>query len=300
MAPLIVLVGATGVVYLIAAAAARSLRGHWTTALRGGLAAMFAVTGATHFVALREDLIAMVPPALPAPELLVTATGVLELAGAVGLLWRPTARWSAAGLAGLLVAMFPANVYAALSGNGIGGEPPTPLGIRTVLQALFLAAAVTVWVSLRRESRQLHPGDEVLIATLPPAHGPAHPSQAGAVMVSRLELRSMRDVPGFLRAALRLRRAFRTAPGAITLHLAASPLAGTFWTWSSWVDERGLQEYSRSRLHVEVMRRYRSRMRDSAFRILDPAQDALPTTWVEVRALSAPVRPDHALELTRG
>jgi uncharacterized membrane protein len=299
MAPLIVLIGATGVVYLIAAAAAGSRRGHWTTALRGGLAAMFAMTGVTHFVALREDLIAMVPPALPAPELLVTVTGVLELAGAVGLLWRPTARWSAAGLAGLLVAMFPANVYAALSGTGIGGEPPTPLGIRTVLQALFLAAAVTVWVALRRESRQLHPGDEVLTA-LPAAHGPAHPSQAGAVMVSRLELRSIRDVPGFLGAALRLRRAFRTAPSAITLRLAASPLAGTFWTWSSWVDQRGLQEYTRSPLHVQVMRHYRSGMRDSAFRILDPAQDALPTTWGEVRALSAPVWPDHAPELTRG
>jgi hypothetical protein len=106
MAPLFMLIGATAVVYLVAAASARSLRGHWITALRGGLAAMFAMTGMTHFVALREDLIAMVPPALPAPELLVTATGVLELAGAAALLWRPTARWSAAGLALLLVVMF--------------------------------------------------------------------------------------------------------------------------------------------------------------------------------------------------
>ncbi|WP_448613243.1 DoxX family protein [Modestobacter sp. URMC 112] len=150
MAPLYVLIGATGAVLLGAAATTRSLTGHWTTALRGGLAAMFTLTGITHFVLLRDDLVAMVPPALPAPGLLVTVTGVLELAGAAGLLWRPTARWSAAGLAGLLVAVFPANVHAALSGAGIDGEPPTPLGARTVLQLVFLAATVAVWAALSR------------------------------------------------------------------------------------------------------------------------------------------------------
>jgi uncharacterized membrane protein len=299
MAPLFVLIGVTGAVYVLSAAVARSSRGHWTTALRGGLAAMFAMTGTTHFVVLREDLIAMVPPALPAPDLLVTATGVLELAGAAGLLWRPTARWAAAGLAGLLVAMFPANVYAALSGNGIGGAAPTPLGLRTFVQVVFLASAVAVWVGLRREQRPSHAGREPLMATLPPARGPAHPLEAGAVLVSRLELRSLRDVPGFLRAALRLRRAFRASPGGITLQLAASPLTGRFWTWSSWADERQLQDYTRSRLHVQIMRHYRERLRDSTFRMLDPSQDALPTTWVEVRTLTAPVRPAHTPEPTR-
>ena len=151
MAPLYVLIGTTAVVLLVTAVTTRSLTGHWTTALRGGLAAMFALTGTTHFVVLREDLVAMVPPALPAPGLLVTVTGVLELAGAAGLLWRPTARWSAAGLAGLLVAVFPANVHAALSGTGIAGEPPTPLGVRTVVQLVFLAATVVVWAALSRE-----------------------------------------------------------------------------------------------------------------------------------------------------
>ena len=40
------------------------------------------------------------------------------------------------------------------------------------------------------------------------------------------------------------------------------------------------------------MRYHRSRMRESAFRTLDPSQDALPTTWAEVRALTAPFRRD--------
>ena len=292
MAPLLVLISTTGVVFLISAATSRSLHGHWITALRGGLAAMFAMTGTTHFVVLRDDLIAMVPPALPYPGTLVTVTGLLELAGAVGLLWRPTASWSAVGLAALLIAMFPANVYAALSGNGLNGEAPTPLGVRTVMQLVFLAAAVTVWAGLRRDGRSApaeHGDSARLIATLPPAHGPAHSSSPGAVMVSRLELRSLRDVPEFLRAALRLRRAFHTSSGAITLRLAASPLAGTFWTWSSWMDEPALQAYTRSRLHVGVMRSYRSHMRSSVFHILDPARVDVPRTWAEVRALTGSV-----------
>jgi uncharacterized membrane protein len=297
MAPLFVLIGTTGVVLAVSAATTRSLRGHWTTALRGGLAAMFALTGTTHFVVLRDDLVAMVPPALPAPGLLVTLTGILELAGAAGLLWRPTAHRSAAGLAGLMVAMFPANVHAALSGNGLNGEEPTPLGLRTVVQIVFIAAALAVWVALRRD-RHAGPGAPVdraaPFAALPPAHGPAYPADPAAVMVSRLELRSLRDVPGFLRAALRLRRAFRTSSGGITLRLAASPLTGRFWTWSSWTDERGLQEYTRSRVHTDVVRSYRTRLRDSGFRILDPAYEDLPTTWADVRALAAQAQRGHA------
>ena len=52
---------------------------------------MFVMTGVAHFVnPLRRDMIAIVPPRLPAPALLVTITGVLELLGAVGLLYPPT------------------------------------------------------------------------------------------------------------------------------------------------------------------------------------------------------------------
>jgi uncharacterized membrane protein len=112
----------------------------WPTALRGGLAAMFVVTGGSHFVGMREDLISMVPPALPEPGLLVTVTGVLELAGAAGLLWRPSVAWAAGGLSALLVAMFPANVYAALAGLTLGGAPAMALGPRTLLQLVFLVS----------------------------------------------------------------------------------------------------------------------------------------------------------------
>jgi uncharacterized membrane protein len=86
----------------------------------------------------------MVPPALPHPELLVTVTGVLELLGAAGLLHRRTAPWAAGGLALLMVAMFPANVYAALSGLMVNGAPATALLPRTLMQLVFIAAAIAV------------------------------------------------------------------------------------------------------------------------------------------------------------
>ena len=137
MEPLITLIGVTALLLGLGALGVRALR-PWPVAVRGGLAAMFTLTGVVHFVFMREELIAMVPPALPAPGLLVTITGVLELAGAAGLLLARTAPWAAGGLSLLLVAMFPANVHAALEGTG------TPLLPRTLMQVLFLAATLAV------------------------------------------------------------------------------------------------------------------------------------------------------------
>jgi hypothetical protein len=53
----------------------------------------------------------MVPPILPRPDLLVTITGLLEITGAIALLFSPTAMLAALCLAGVLIAMFPANIF---------------------------------------------------------------------------------------------------------------------------------------------------------------------------------------------
>ncbi len=109
---------------------------------RYALAAMFTFTAVSHFApSTRSDLIAMVPPGLPRPDLLVIATGVAELAGAAGLVFEPTRYWAALGLMLLLLAIFPANVSAARRGNTIRGRPVTPLWIRGPMQILFLAWA---------------------------------------------------------------------------------------------------------------------------------------------------------------
>ena len=116
----------------------------WPQAVAVGLAVMFVMTGVAHFVpAMRRDMIAIVPPRLPAPGLLVTVTGVLELVGAAGLLYPPTRVAAAVCLFVLMLVMFPANVHAARTLN-----PPksmsTKLGPRTAEQLLFLAAAAVV------------------------------------------------------------------------------------------------------------------------------------------------------------
>jgi uncharacterized membrane protein len=148
--PLIALVGVTLALRIAGAVGVRRLRS-WPVALRGGLATMFVMTGMAHFIGLRAELIAMVPPAMPNPGLLVTVTGLAELAGAVGLLLRPTAPWAAGGLTALLVGLFPANVYAAL--NGITTSPADALVPRTLMQLVFLAATVTVLASYARGRR---------------------------------------------------------------------------------------------------------------------------------------------------
>jgi uncharacterized membrane protein len=149
VAPLITLIAVTALVLGLGALGVQALR-PWPVAVRGGLAAMFTLTGVVHFVYMREELIAMVPPALPAPGLLVTITGVLELAGAAGLLLPRTAPWAAGGLSLLLVAMFPANVHAALEGTG------TALLPRTLMQMLFLAATLAV-VAHHLQARRQEP-----------------------------------------------------------------------------------------------------------------------------------------------
>ena len=88
-------------------------------------------------------MIAIVPPRLPAAGSLVTITGVLELVGAAGLLYPPTRIAAAVCLFLLMLAMFPANVYAARMPN-----PPksmtSRLDVRTVEEIVYLAAAVVV------------------------------------------------------------------------------------------------------------------------------------------------------------
>ena len=105
---------------------------------------MLLLTASAHFGSRRRDLVAMVPPRLPRPELLVTLTGVLEIAVAAALLFDATATWAGALFAGLLVAMFPANMRASSNHLSIGGRPATPVGPRAVMQVVFLAAAVAV------------------------------------------------------------------------------------------------------------------------------------------------------------
>ena len=141
MVPFFVLLISTLMLRLIGAAGISPLNS-WAWCLRGGLALMFLLTASAHWGKRRRDLIAMVPGVFPRPDLLVSATGVLEILGAVGLLIPAIAPVAAACLALLLIALFPANMRAARERLTIGGRPATALPLRTLLQLVFLAAVL--------------------------------------------------------------------------------------------------------------------------------------------------------------
>ena len=118
----------------------------WHDSTIWALSVMILFTASAHFTTLKEDLIKMVPKAFPYPRQIVFVTGILEMLGAIGLLI-PQVR-AAAGicLAILFVAMFPANINAALKQVSLRGRPATPLWLRIPMQVLFIALAL--WIAL--------------------------------------------------------------------------------------------------------------------------------------------------------
>jgi uncharacterized membrane protein len=141
MAPLIVLLTSFATLLLLQKLGCKAL-GSWVICLRWSLAAMFLLTASAHWGTRRPDLVAMVPDVFPDPELLVTLTGIAEIAGAVGLLISRLAPAAATGLGLLLVAIFPANMHAANESLSIGGQPVMSLVPRALLQVAFLAAVL--------------------------------------------------------------------------------------------------------------------------------------------------------------
>src|ERR1700742_5193808 len=112
---------------------------------RTALAAFFSFAGTLHFVRPRPYE-AIVPPPFPRRES-VAISGVAEIVGALAVLHpatRPAGRW---GLLALLLAVFPANIYMAVSPErihsvGLHKMPRWLLWARLPLQPL---AMLWVW-----------------------------------------------------------------------------------------------------------------------------------------------------------
>ena len=146
MAPLIVMLVAWVVARVVGSAGVLLRTASWTGALVFAFAALLVFTAFAHFhPRTRRDLIRMVPASLPAPGVLVTVTGLLELLGAIGLLVPQTQAAAAYALALLLVALSPANIHAARAGVVIAGRRATPLVWRLPLQLCWIGALV--WVA---------------------------------------------------------------------------------------------------------------------------------------------------------
>lgn len=119
--------------------------------IRVALATVFVAMGVLHFVpSAARGMAAIIPPALRnlgplTPRRLVALTGVCEIAGGIGLLVPPVQTLAAILLAVFLVAVFPANAYAASHPDRFGrlAIPFWPrLLAQVVLIALCLFAAV--------------------------------------------------------------------------------------------------------------------------------------------------------------
>jgi len=104
------------------------------------LAFAFVAAGTNHFVN-PDFFVAIMPPYLPAHLELVYLSGVVEIAGGIGVLipaLRSIAGW---GLVALLVAVFPANLHMALHPELFSDMTPLALYSRLPIQILFIAWA---------------------------------------------------------------------------------------------------------------------------------------------------------------
>jgi uncharacterized membrane protein len=119
--------------------------------LRVAAAIFFVAAGANHFV--NPDFYRkIVPPGFGSPAVLVAVSGVAEIAGGMGLLIPRLRRWAGWGLIALLIAVFPANVYMAVSPQSIPDLHFSrwTLWLRLPLQGVFM---VWVWYAGLRTDR---------------------------------------------------------------------------------------------------------------------------------------------------
>jgi uncharacterized membrane protein len=133
---------------------------------RYAIGVAFVFGGAMHFVAPARYL-PMMPPWLPWHLGLVYLSGLLEILGGIGLFIPRVARAATFGLVLLLIAVFPANLQAALTGSQAVGMPSAPwyLWLRLPFQAVFIA-----WLLVAMPRR-----DEVSAGPTTPLTIPHHP-----------------------------------------------------------------------------------------------------------------------------
>ncbi|MCW7940648.1 hypothetical protein AAW14_00965 [Streptomyces hygroscopicus] len=112
---------------------------------------------------------------------------------------------------------------------------------------------------------------------------PPQPDTRVLIMASRLEVRSLRDVPRFFLKSLAAWRQVRTARGAVGASLIAEPLKRTFWTLSAWEDGQALHAYAKAEPHRTIMTGLRPTMRRSAFTFWEVPAEELPISWSEAK-----------------
>jgi uncharacterized membrane protein len=117
--------------------------GWWKKIVLFGLAAFFINVGVDHFVN-PEFYLSIMPPAFPLHLEAVYISGFFEVLGGVGVLiprLRKIAGW---GLVALLVAVYPANIYMAITPEAFPEPSVALLYVRLAFQFLFFYWAFSV------------------------------------------------------------------------------------------------------------------------------------------------------------
>ena len=110
----------------------------------------FSLGGVAHFV-FTESEMRIVPLWVPWPRAAVLVSGVLELLGAVGLLWPRTRCWAAWGLFALTLAVTPAHFYMLQQPELFASVPYWAMVARLPLQLVLLA--LIGWIALRADRK---------------------------------------------------------------------------------------------------------------------------------------------------
>ena len=108
-----------------------------------GLSAFFIYFGVDHFINL-DFYLSIMPPSFPLHEEAVYISGFFEIVGGIGVLiprFRKIAGW---GLVALLIAVYPANIYMAISPEAFPDISIEVLYFRLALQFLFFYWAYSV------------------------------------------------------------------------------------------------------------------------------------------------------------
>lgn len=116
---------------------------------RISLSCVFTFTSTGHFIKT-QAMVQMLPPAVPMREIIIYATGVMELLFAAGLLVQRFAYVTGTCIITFLILVLPANIYAAGNRVEIGGYGmgPAYLLMRVPLQVILIGW--TYWFAVRR------------------------------------------------------------------------------------------------------------------------------------------------------
>lgn len=117
--------------------------GWWKKLVLFGLAAFFINVGVDHFVN-PDFYLNIMPPSFPLHAEAVYISGFFEVVGGIFLLiprLRKIAGW---GLVALLIAVYPANIYMAITPQAFPDIPVTLLYVRLAFQFVFFYWAYSV------------------------------------------------------------------------------------------------------------------------------------------------------------